>query len=382
MIPILFLTGIFFLNFLARIIFSPLMPAMETDLAISHSEAGSFFLLISIGYFVTLITSGFCSSRLHHRGTIILSAISVGAALLLASFTREIWGFRAGLLLLGMAAGLYLPSGIATLTTLSEAKHWGKALAIHEMAPNLGFVVAPVLSEALLLWLPWRAILSVLGVLSISAGVVYACGDFGGRFPGKAPSVESFRPLFRQRSFWIMMALFGLGIGASFGVFTMLPLYLVTEHGLERSWSNTLVSLSRVLGVAAAFVAGWGSDRFGPKRTIETVLLLTGLATVLLGIGKGAFLVVAVFLQPLLAVCFFPPGFAVLSRLTSEATRNVAVSLTIPAAFIVGGGAMPLLIGAMGDAGAFSQGIVVVGGLLFVGALLPRFVRGSEGSPQ
>ena len=62
--PLLFLTAIFFLNFISRIILAPLMPAIEKDLGISHGEAGSLFLLISAGYFTALLGSGFFSSRL------------------------------------------------------------------------------------------------------------------------------------------------------------------------------------------------------------------------------------------------------------------------------------------------------------------------------
>ena len=42
--PLLFLVGIFLLNFLARVIFSPLMPTIEKDLKIGHDEAGSLFM--------------------------------------------------------------------------------------------------------------------------------------------------------------------------------------------------------------------------------------------------------------------------------------------------------------------------------------------------
>jgi NNP family nitrate/nitrite transporter-like MFS transporter len=49
---------------------------------------------------------------------------------------------------------------------------------------------------------------------------------------------------------------------------------------------------------------------------------------------------------------------------------NVSVSLTIPAAFLVGGGVMPMLIGVMGDRGSFSGGMIIVGCLIMLGALL------------
>ncbi|MFZ2041965.1 MAG: hypothetical protein WAV08_14780, partial [Desulfobacterales bacterium] len=64
---VLFLTALFYLNFLARILPAPLMPVIETDLDIGHGAAGSLFLLISAGYFVALAGSGFVSARIQHR---------------------------------------------------------------------------------------------------------------------------------------------------------------------------------------------------------------------------------------------------------------------------------------------------------------------------
>ena len=346
------------------------MPAIKNDLYVSHSEAGAIFLLISMGYFIALLGSGFFSSRLMHRKTIILSAITVGMALLGVALSNNIWGIRAVTFLLGMAAGLYLPSGIATLTSLTRSRDWGKAIAIHELAPNLGFVLAPLASEALLLLFSWRSILSILGCSSILVGIAFARFGKGGDFPGEAPSFESLRTLFTEPSFWIMIILFGLGIAGSVGIYTMLPLYLVTQHGLCRSRANTLISLSRISGLGIAFLAGWINDRLGPRRTIWIVFLLTGLATILLGISSNFLIIIIVFLQPLLAACFFPSGFAALSSIGPPSARNMAVSFTVPGAFIVGAGLIPAGIGLMGDAGYFNLGIAFVGGLILAGSFL------------
>ena len=68
------------------------MPKIEEELGIAHAAAGSFFLLISTGYFITLLGSGFFSSRLTHRRTIILSGAVLGAALLGTSFIGGLFG--------------------------------------------------------------------------------------------------------------------------------------------------------------------------------------------------------------------------------------------------------------------------------------------------
>ena len=82
LIPILILTVIFLVNFLNRIVLAPLLPAIEKDLGLSHTAAGSFFLLMSLGYFVSLLGSGFVAARLTLRRTVLLSSFILGVATL------------------------------------------------------------------------------------------------------------------------------------------------------------------------------------------------------------------------------------------------------------------------------------------------------------
>jgi NNP family nitrate/nitrite transporter-like MFS transporter len=384
--PILLLALIFFLNFLARIVLAPLLPALEQDLHLDHGEAGSLFLLISLGYCASLLGSGFVSSRLTHRKTIILSAIAAGIPLLALSFGNRIWQIRAALVALGLATGLYLPSGIATLTSLIPPKHWGKGLAIHEVAPNLCAVVAPFISEALLPWVSWWQILAIIGGTSVIVGIAFWRFGAGGRFPGQAPTISAFRALLGERSFWAMTALFSLAISASLGVYTMFPLYLVAERGIGRSSANMLVGLSRASGLVAVFLAGWAADRIGPPQIMRWGFLLTGASTLLLSGVPGYWVAGVFFLQQLLAVCFFPAGLTALSTIGPPYARNLAVSLTIPIAFFVGGGLTPTIIGIMGDAGSFTGGIVLVGCLILVGFVIclrlrvPGEIEASAGS--
>ena len=379
--PILLLTNIFFLNFISRIIFAPLLPSIQKDLGLAHVEAASFFLFVSMGYSVSLLSSGFISHRLQHKKTIVLSATAVGISLTGIALCEGIWTIRGGLLLLGLASGLYLPSGLASLTALVNVKHWGKAIATHELAPNLSFFVAPLLAESLMMWFSWRGVLVFLGVCSILTGVLFSFCWKGDDFSGEAPNFLSLKALFSQKSFWLMIILFSFGICATLGIYTMLPLFLVAQHGLERNWANTLVALSRISGMFMAFLAGWTNDRIGPRLTMSAVFLIAGLTTVLLGALTGSWLVLMVFLQPVLAGCFFPPGFAALSAIGPPNARNVAISFTVPAAFLVGGGGIPLGIGMMADAGFFALGVSAAGGLILSGAILALFYKPGNVKP-
>lgn len=372
--PLLFLTSIFFLNFVSRIIIAPFMPTIEQELHISHGKAGSLFLLISLGYFPSLIGSGFISSRLNHRKTIGVSCVVLGLVLIGMSFCDSLWSICVGVFLLGLSTGLYLPSGITTLTNATSPKHWGKAIAIHELGPVLSYLTAPLIAEALL----WREVLLLLGAAALLLGAAFFRFGKGGEFPGEAPKLDSLKRLFVVRGFWLLSFLFGLGITATLGVYTMLPLYLVVEKGFERNWANLLIAISRAACPGMLFLAGWGTDVLGARKTMFVAFLLTGLATVSLGVMEGPWLVAFVLLQPLLASCFFPAGFAALSKIIPVKIRNLGVAFTVPLGVIIGGGLIPTMIGLAGDLASFSVGITATGVFILTGTVLCRYLVYAE----
>ena len=371
---LLLLTTLFFTTFMARIILAPLLPAIQTELAMDHSSAGHLFFILSSGYCLSLLSTSYLTGRFQHRTLILAATIGLGLGLFTATAVETAVGLRATALILGLAAGLYLPSGISAVTHLTCAPHWGRALAIHELAPNLSFILAPLTAELILRLAGWRAGLSAMGIFTLLLGLVYLVYGRGTAFHGPMPDRRTARHLLGQPFLWLLVILFSLGISSTLGVYTMLPLYLVSAHGLDHGSANSLLSLSRVAALPMALAGGWMADRLGPLPTIRGVFLLTGLATIALGVLEGPWLKEAVFAQPILAVCFFPAGFSALSALSPPEYRSMAVALTIPMAFLLGGGCVPLVIGWLGDAGLFTQAFLLVGSLILLGTGLTGFL--------
>jgi NNP family nitrate/nitrite transporter-like MFS transporter len=373
--PIFFLTVIFSLNFVSRIILSPLLPTIEQELGISHSQAGFFFFLSSGGYLVGLLSSGFFTSRSTHRLAIVVSIAGIGVAMLAIAAATNLLLLRCALIGLGFAAGLYLPSAIATITSLVDRQHWGKAIAVHEVAPNLAFFISPFIAELFLKWSSWRTALCVLGALSILASVSFGQFGRGGAFPGESPVSKAFGTLARTPTFWLMVILFGLGISSTIGVYAMLRLYLVAERHMEPSWANTIVALSRSHGPIFGLLGGWASDKLGAKQTIVVSLGVTGLITLLVGLTSDTWLSPVVLLQPLLVVWFFPAAFTAIAMITPSKARNLAVAFSVPFGFLIGGGVIPTFIGAMGDAGSFATGFTITGALIAIGGVLALLLK-------
>jgi NNP family nitrate/nitrite transporter-like MFS transporter len=369
------LTGIFYLNMLMRVVLAPLLPVIEKELGLSHSGAGSFFMMIALGYAIGLFGSAFVSARLSHRRTIVIAAVAGGSILCLITAIQTFWAIRLGLLFLGIATGLYLPSGMTTITAAIRSEHWGKAIAFHELAPSLAFISAPFIVEGLLLICRWQEILILIGTISVLLGLVFLRLAPGKDFAGAAPTLDNIRLLIGKPAFWIMIVFFSLSIGSSIGIYSMMPLYLVAERGIDREMANMLIGLSRISLLIMGFVAGWISDRIGPKPTIAAVILFNGLTTILLGVLPGRWVLLMVFLQPMLTVCFFPAGFTILSRIVPPSARNLSVSLTVFIAFLIGAGFLPMLFGVFGDRGAFAAAFILAGSLMLLSVLLlPRLV--------
>ena len=377
--PLAFLTAIFYLNFVSRIILGPFLPVIEHELGLGHGGAGSLFLFVQIGYATGLLGSGIVSWRFTHRHTIVTSAAVVGIAMVGLSLAASLGAMRFWLVLIGAGAGLYLPSGVATITHLVHDGHWGKALAFHELAPNLAFITAPLLAEAFLATISWRGVLAIVGSVAVLLGGCFALSGPGGGQRGEPPRLQTMAGLLRDPSVWAMMLVFAAGVGSSLGLYSMLPLFLVSDLGMTLRAANSITGLSRVACLAVAFVSGWLTDRVGHRRALTVALTTTASLNLCLGLFPGPALTpVFVFLQGAAAVMFFPPAFAAVSRIVPVQMRNLGVALTTAVGVFLGGGAVPALVGYVAEVASFSTAFTVVGALAIFSPLLLRISSRSE----
>jgi len=375
-LPTLFMIAfVFLVIFLCRVIFSPLMPSIQAEMGFSHSQAGRLFFFLAVGGGMGLLSNGFVSRVLIHRQTIALSVFLSGSALFVTSQSPGYVSLAACMVITGWASGLYLPSGLATITSIASAKDWGKALAVHDIAPNLSFLLAPLLAESVLYFASWRTTLLILGTIQILAAVIFNMFGRGGASHGQAPNPQVFAYIVKQPAFWIFVAFFGLAIGMGLGLYSMLPLYLISEHQFQRETANLLLALSRITGLLGTLVSGYFTDRLGAKRTLAFYFVFAGASSALLGLSHGPLLVAAVFIQPVAATCFFPAGLTALSKAFTEEFRSVAVSLIIPVATLFGQGLVPAMLGYLGQQGAFYLGFVIMGCILLTGIMPLPFLK-------
>lgn len=377
----LFIVSVFFMTFVGRVIISPLLLPIEDELGLNHAQGGALFFVISLGLILTMFFSGFVLRRMQHHTCIALSGMITGVALFLLAASRDLFWFRIGLFLTGAAAGLYLPSGIVTITELVPLERRGVGIAMHELGPILGLAASPLIAELALRLADWRSLLWVLGAVSLLLGILFARFGRGGRLYGTPPHWRALYGIVKQRDFWIIAIFFILAIGHEVGIYSMLPAYLIDGRGINQSFVNSIVSTSRLTSLLMVFTAGWLADSFGYKRMMAVTALLCGSVTVLLGVAQGWLLIAALYIQPMLISAFFPAGITAMAGICTAEQRNLSVSLIVPLGYLFGGGTVPALIGRLAEQGSFGLGFIIVGSLFVISVLLVPLLSGRRDGP-
>jgi NNP family nitrate/nitrite transporter-like MFS transporter len=369
---ILFLMGIVFFIMIPRLLLAPLLLRISADLGISYSQASYFFLTSSAGFIAGLFSSGYVAQRLGHKWTIVSSLAAAGLFLVLLSRVRDIGFFHLFLFLDGWAIGLYPGSGITAVSAMAPTIHRGKALAIHECGPNLAFILAPVSAAALAPSIGWRGVMLTFGLCGMALSGLFALYGRAGSGRGQPPNFRNIAELARNRSFWVIAALFSMATIGAMGVYGVLPTYLIAVQRFPERYVNNLIGLSRITAFIAILTAGSLTDRYGFRPVVTVILVTTGLATLILGLAHGRLLVLGVLLQPMIIGAFFPVSLNALAEVTAPERRNLAVALVLPIANLLGAGLAPPVLAAAGDRGWFPQAFIIVGiMLIFSVALLP-----------
>ncbi len=364
---LLFLWFLWFNNLGVRLIFSPILPLVEDEFAVSHARAGSLFIFQSIGYGFSMFFSGFFSGRLGYKKSILLSLVVSSLVCFLVPFIQIFSGLYF-FLSSWVYPGVYLPSVLPLLTEYFDEKNWGKSIAIHDSAASISIFCTPFLAIFLLHFFHWRGVFPVLGGIFLLSAVIFFF--FSSEFKIRQLEKGRMRDLIHRKSLWILAVLWIFAGGANMGIYFIVPLYLTKELSLSIGYANTILGVSRVGGVAVAISCGFLVDRFSLRKIMFAMLLLTGIFTVLTGLASVRWVGIFLFLQALVVTGFFPLGLVSMARMFDREIRGLATGLTLTVGVILGAGLMPYLLGLSGDLLSFRFGISLLGTAIILSSSL------------
>ncbi|MFB6268611.1 MAG: MFS transporter [Halobacterium sp.] len=134
---------------------------------------GTIGAVVAAGYALFglgALPGGVLSDTLGSRRLIAGCLFGMAASFLLLSAAPSVAVVALALVLWGVAASVYHPSGLSLISTGVERR--GDAFAYHGIAGNVGTALGPLAVAVLLLFADWRVVTAVLAVPAVLAGVV------------------------------------------------------------------------------------------------------------------------------------------------------------------------------------------------------------------
>ncbi|KYH27395.1 multidrug resistance protein MdtL [Halalkalicoccus paucihalophilus] len=281
----------FFATMVARLVISPVVPAIVSEFGTSSGTIGLAFSGMWAAYALSQFPSGLLADRYGER-RVILTAVSttaVASAALALSPSMATFGLFA--VLLGAGAGLHYVVATTLLTRLFS--NTGRAIGLHVTGSPLAGLSAPVLAAAIGSRYGWRVALLLGTVAAVPVGLVFAwrVRETEPQHPER-PLREGFeprtllellsRPAIAYTTVLAVISAFTWQATASF-----LPTFLIARHGYSTALAGMLFSLYFVAHGVFAPAIGSFSDRFGRDPTLGATLAVGILAYPVLVLGPS-----------------------------------------------------------------------------------------------
>ncbi|MFB6133391.1 MAG: MFS transporter [Halanaeroarchaeum sp.] len=291
-----------------RLVVSPLLPAIQTDLGIGSTRAGIALSSLWGLYALLQYPSGRLSDTLSRKTLLVAGLLAVSVGFLSLSAAPTYLAFLGGALLVGFGAGLYPTPARGLLSDLFVRRR-GQAFGIHTAAGDLGGVAAAGLATAVLAIATWRVgfLPAVAVLLAVALALhVWSRESYVLARPRLAAGDTARRLFATGRTRWLLIAYtaFAFTWQATTG---FLPTYLQVGKSFTPAVANVAFGALFVVGTVVKPVAGGLGDRLPKGLLAVTFVTLAALAlggVVLATTPLMATISVAVFAAGLMA---YPP---------------------------------------------------------------------------
>jgi MFS family permease len=334
-----------------------LLPALVRDLqrafGVSLLQVLAIANVMYLVFGLAAVPAGYLSDRVGSRRMLILAAGGCAVALGLVSLAPSFPVFAAGLVLLGLSAGVYHPSGLSLLSRGVASGERGRAIGIHGVGGTFGEAIAPAWAALFAASFGWRfgfgaagvlAVACVALALSLPADASLPAHDHGhaprAAFPATfAQTVRAFcltlRGFWERRPLrWLLLSMIAGGLVYR-GVLTFLPLHLADTTGGALAGSS-MTSGVLLAGMVAQRFGGELADRLPRERLFLAEIALYVPVLVLLGTTSGIGLVALALTFGFLWYLAQPLGSALTAAYADTHDHGLLYGIQFAATFGVG----------------------------------------------
>ena len=285
--------------------FLVVLPEIKRTFGLSNVQVGAITATREMTSGLITLPGGVFTDRFRrYWGAIMAACVGLLGLGWLTLGLAPVYGFLlVGIAIVAISASLWHLPAAASLSLRFPQKR-GTALSIHGIGGNIGDVLGPVATGALLGVLTWQRIIAAYAVvpLLLVFVVLWAFRDIGGTRDEAAPpkdmkgQLQLTKAVLKDPLLWGISLVSGLRSMATVPVTTFLPIYMRDDLGLSPERVGVYFGLLVAVGILTTPLLGYLSDRIGRKKVMvpsQACLALFCLA--LVAFGQGWTLPVVIF---------------------------------------------------------------------------------------
>jgi ACDE family multidrug resistance protein len=281
-------------SFMGLGLVDPILPALSSQLHASPSAVELLFTSYLAVTAVAMLITGWVSSRIGGKRTLVAGLILIVAFSALAGSAQsisEIIGFRAGW---GLGNALFIATSLAVIVGAASGG-FGGAIILYEAALGLGISLGPLIGGELG-GISWRGpFFGVTVLMAIALAATIAFVENTPRPPQPTSVMAPLRAL-RHRGLATMSV---TALCYNWGFFTLLAYTPFPMHLAIHELGYVFTGWGVLLAIFAVFVAPRMQRRFGTARTlyVNLALLAADLVVIAAFTTSKATLIVAVIVS-------------------------------------------------------------------------------------
>lgn len=345
---------------------APLLPAIAQDLNRSLVDAGQLVAGFTLTYGLTSPLLTAVSSRVDRKRLLLFSLVLFLVGNLICVWAEDFTMLMAARVMMGAAAGLYMPNANAVASSLVTSRWRGRALATVAGGQSVAIAIGVPLAAVLGDHAGWRATFTAVAVLSVLA--IAGVGRGLPAQPANGP-VLGWRQRLAPLGQPALVAALAVTVSWAAGAYTMLTYlaaYLASTLGVTGAAIGAFMAVWGVSAAVGVFAGGAANDRLGAPTVLVGSLTVLGVAFV--GLWATSQLVYLSYSLRLAAVltAIVAWGVSVWGFFPAQQARLIALA---------GAGGAPLVL-SLNSSGMY---VGFAGGAAVGGWVLSRWNPGSLG---
>jgi len=354
-----------------------MLPVWQHEFGLGFAALGLLKTVFSGTLAGFQVPAGFLAARIGAPLTLALGTALAGLGYVFGGLSVGVVTLVAALFVGGLGASTQHPLGSSLIAQAFAGVRSRTALGTYNFAGDIGKMTVPALASLLLLLLPWRPALMLLGSLGVlaAAAIFLLMPRLRDPAPAAAKKANAVRPASRLHAFGFPLLLsVGVIDNATRAAFlTFLP-FVLTAKGAGVQTVGLSLTLVFAGGAAGKLVCAFIGARIGTVATVWLTETVTAVA------------IVALMPLPLEAAMVLLPVVGVALNGTSSVLYGSVPDLVAPekrtrafGVFYTGtigaGAAAPALYGLLGDAVGVPSALVVVAGIVLLTLPLTLMLR-------